>query len=290
MSRHVLLTALLAASIVPVFAADSAPVSAPAPAAAAPVAPAAAAPAAPAVAPEADKPLAMVNGVALPKVMADLMKSQAARNGQQVTDEQVRDEAIRLEVLAQEATKQGLDKTPALQAQLELQKKAGLARLLVQSYARAHVPTDEAIKAEYERIKAAAPAKLEYLSHHMLVASEKEAKELIAKLADKKNKFEDLAKKSSKDAGSAKNGGELGWSPAEAYVPEFAKALAKLKKGETSKEPVKSKFGFHIIRLDDVRQQEFPAYDKVKGEIVQNMQQKAVDDYITKLRTDAKVE
>lgn len=275
MSRHVLLAALLAVFVAPAIAADAAPAAAPV-----------AAPAAPA----ADKPLATVNGVSLPKVFGDLMKSQAQRNGQQVSDEQVRDEAVRLEVLAQEATKQGLDKNPTLNAQLELQKKAGLARLLVQSYARQNVPAEAAVKAEYERIKLAAPARLEYLSRHILVASEKEAKEILAKLEDKKNKFEDLAKKSSKDTGSAKKGGELGWSPAEAYVPEFAQALAKLKKGETTKEAVKSKFGFHIIRLEDVRQQEFPAYDKVKDEVVQNMQQKAVDDYIAKLRAVAKVE
>jgi peptidyl-prolyl cis-trans isomerase C len=275
MSRHVLLAALLAVFVAPAIAADAAPAAAPV-----------AAPAAPA----ADKLLATVNGVSLPKVFGDLMKSQAQRNGQQVSDEQVRDEAVRLEVLAQEATKQGLDKNPTLNAQLELQKKAGLARLLVQSYARQNVPAEAAVKAEYERIKLAAPARLEYLSRHILVASEKEAKEILAKLEDKKNKFEDLAKKSSKDTGSAKKGGELGWSPAEAYVPEFAQALAKLKKGETTKEAVKSKFGFHIIRLEDVRQQEFPAYDKVKDEVVQNMQQKAVDDYIAKLRAVAKVE
>jgi len=294
MSRYVFLSAILAAYLAPALAADvSAPASQPAAAAPAAAAPAAVVAPAPVAKPaaEPDKPVATVNGVVIPKVVGDILRSQAQRSGGQlVTDEAVKEEAVRLELISQEALKQGLDKTPMIQIQLDLQRKYALAKALVQDYARKHLPTEEAMKAEYDRIKAATPPKMEYLAHHILVPTEKQAKELIAKLDSKKAKFEDLAKKDSKDTGSAKKGGELQWSPADAFVDEFSKALTQLKKGEMTKTPVKTSFGWHIIRLDDTRKQEFPAYEKVKHELGQEVQQKEVDEYVAKLRAAAKVE
>lgn len=303
MTRHVLLTALMAVSVTPALAAEgtapatAAPaakpaVAAPAPAATAPAAkPAPAAVAAKPAPADANKPLATVNGVAIPKIYGDILRAQAQRNSQQpVTDEVVRAEVVRIELLAQEAIKQGLDKEPTLQANFDVQKKYGLAKALIQDYARKHPATEEAISAEYERIKASAPARVEYMAHHILVKTEKQATDLIAKLADKKAKFEDLAKKHSTDKGSAEKGGELPWNLAEGYVKEFADALVKLKKGEMSKEPVKTKFGWHIIRQDDSRKEPFPELNAVKDRVATQVQQQAVDNYIAKLQAGAKIE
>jgi len=130
----------------------------------------------------------------------------------------------------------------------------------------------------------------EYQAHHILVKTEAEAKKLIAELGSKKAKFEDLAKKYSKDPGSAKNGGALDWSDRRAFVPEFSDALAGLKKGEITKTPVKTQFGYHIIRLDDTRTPKLPPLDAVRSEIVKQLQQQRIRDAITAARADAKIE
>lgn len=236
-----------------------------------------------------DKPLVTVNGVALPELYGEVIKDQAAHGGQQLDDAQVREEVVRLEALYQEALKEGLD-TPKLMAQLEIQKKVALIRGLIQGYAEQHMPSDEEVQAAYDQAKSQAQNKLEYNTRHILVDTEQEAKEILAKLSDPKNSFEALAKEYSKDPGSAGEGGKLGWSAPDAYVPEFAAALAQLKKGETTKEPVKTDFGFHIIRVDDVRQQSFPELAEVKEDIVRGLQQKAINDYVESLVAAAKVE
>ena len=120
--------------------------------------------------------------------------------------------------------------------------------------------------------------------------NEAEAKNLIASLNSKKAKFDDLAKKHSKDPGSAKNGGALEWSDRRAYVPEFSAALAGLKKGETTQTPVKTQFGWHIIRLDDTRKAKIPPLDTVRGEITQQLQQQRVRQAIEAARAGAKIE
>ena len=126
-------------------------------------------------------------------------------------------------------------------------------------------------------------------AHHILVKTEAEAKKLIADLG-KKAKFEDLAKKYSKDPGSAKNGGALDWSDRRAFVQEFSDAMAGLKKGEITKTPVKSQFGYHVIRLDDTRQPQLPPLDAVRGEIIKQLQQERIRDAITAVRASAKIE
>jgi peptidyl-prolyl cis-trans isomerase C len=239
--------------------------------------------------PSSDKPLVTVNGVALPELYGEVIKDQAGHGGQQLSDTQVREEVVRLEALYQEALKEGLD-TPKLMAQLEIQKKVALVRGLIQGYAEQHMPSDEEVQAAYDQAKSQAQNKLEYNARHILVETEQEAREILAKLGDPKSSFEALAKEYSKDPGSASEGGKLGWSAPDAYVPEFAAALAQLKKGETTKEPVKTDFGYHIIHVDDVRQQSFPELADVKDDVVRGLQQKAVNDYVESLVAAAKVE
>ena len=132
----------------------------------------------------------------------------------------------------------------------------------------------------------------EYKARHILVEKEDEAKAIIAQLK-KGGKFEDIAKKQSKDPGSGAQSGDLGWANPSGYVPEFADALKKLNKGQLSDAPVKSQFGYHIIRVDDVRDAkapELPSFEQVKPQVVQQLQQQQLVKFQEDLRAKAKVE
>lgn len=236
-------------------------------------------------------PIARVNGVVLNALQIALLREDRAargQSGQASSDELLRDALINAEILSQEAVKQGLDKTATIQAALELNRKEMLGRVLVEEYVAKHPVKDERIKAEYDRLKSKAGT-TEYHARHILVADEKLAKEIAAKLKGKKVKFEDLAKKHSKDS-SAESGGDLGWTSPSSLVPDFAEAMAKLKKGEFTAQPVKTRFGWHLIKLEDTRPIAFPELDKVKGRIVNQLTQNDIRQYVSELRAAAKVE
>ena len=108
--------------------------------------------------------------------------------------------------------------------------------------------------------------------------SEDQAKALIAQIKGGAS-FEELAKKNSKDPGSGANGGDLDFAKADSYVPEFGQALTQLKKGEMTQVPVKTQFGWHIIKLEDTREAEFPAFDDVKAQIIQRLEQIKLQQY-----------
>ncbi|MDO9203021.1 MAG: peptidylprolyl isomerase, partial [Hydrogenophaga sp.] len=148
--------------------------------------------------------------------------------------------------------------------------------------------TDAEIKAEYDKF-AAANAGQEFRARHILVEKEDEAKAIIASIKGGA-KFEDIAKKQSKDPGSGANGGDLDWAAAGSYVTEFSEAMVKLGKGQMTDAPVKSQFGWHIIRVDDVRQAQLPSFDEVKPQISQQMQQQKLSEFQQNLREKAKVE
>ena len=239
---------------------------------------------------ETSKPLAVVNGKESPALYGELVKREMAQ-GQPDSpqlDERVRESLINLELLSRAALDKGLDKDPNLAAALDIRRKDQLAKAYLEDYVKSHPVSDADIQATYDKAKAE-PLEPEYRARHILVKTEAEAKKIIADLG-KKAKFEDLAKKHSKDPGSAKNGGALDWSDRRAYVPEFSDALASLKKGETTKTPVKTQFGYHIIRLDDTRQPEFPQLEAVRGEIVKQLQNQRVREAITAARAGAKIE
>ena len=247
-------------------------------------------PAAPAQA-AANKPLAVVNGKPIPALYGDLVKREMAQGQPDSAqlDARVRESLINLELLSRAALDKGLDKDPTLAAALDIRRKDQLAKAYLEDYVKAHPITDAEIQAMYDKAKAQ-PMEPEYHAHHILVKTEAEAKKLIAELDNKKAKFEDLAKKYSQDPGSAKNGGALDWSDRRAFVPEFSNALAGLKKGEITQTPVKTQFGYHVIRLDDTRTPKLPPLDAVRGEIVKQIQQERVRDAITAARAGAKIE
>ena len=235
--------------------------------------------------------IATVNGKPVPKSRVDVLLQQAARSGQQVTHEmqaQARDQVVLREIFVQEANKRGIGASADFAAQMELAKQSLLIREMFEDYRKKNPISDADAKAEYDKFKAQSTG-TEYRASHILVEKEDEAKALIAQIKGGA-KFEDLAKKNSKDPGSGANGGDLDFAKPESYVPEFGGALTKLKKGEMTETPVKSQFGWHIIRLDDTREAQFPGFDDVKAQLKQRMEQAKMQQFQEDLRAKAKTD
>jgi peptidyl-prolyl cis-trans isomerase C len=241
--------------------------------------------------PAAAQNIAIVNGKPVPTARADMLQQQLAKAGRPVTPEmqgQIKDEVIAREIFMQEAQKRGLDATDDYKAQMELARQTILIRELFADYQKTNPVTDADIKGEYDKFAAANGGK-EYKARHILVEKEDAAKKIIADLK-KGQKFEDIAKKQSKDPGSGANGGDLDWANAASYVPEFAEAMIKLKKGETTAAPVKSQFGWHVIRVDDIRDAQLPKFEDVRPQIAQQLQQQKLAQFQENLRKNAKIE
>jgi peptidyl-prolyl cis-trans isomerase C len=172
--------------------------------------------------------------------------------------------------------------------QLEIARQDVLVNSFLRDWVRKH-PVDEAeLQQEYERARAQTGDK-EYRARHILVESEDQAKALIADLK-KGAKFDELATKNSKDQGSKERGGDLDWQVPAAFDKNFSDAMVKLDKGKYTDAPVRTRFGYHIIQLDDVRQTRFPTFAEVKPRIQQQLVQHRVDELIKGLRAKAKVE
>lgn len=235
--------------------------------------------------------IAVVNGKAIPAARADLLKSQVTRAGTAMTPEieaQIKEELIAREIFLQAAQKKGLEASKEFKDQMELARQTILIRELFVDYQDKNPITDAEAQAEYDKFLAANSGK-EYKASHILVEKEDEAKKIIASLK-KGGKFEDLAKKSSKDPGSAAKGGDLDWANPRSYVPEFTAALIKLEKGKITETPVKSDFGWHVIKLVDERVAELPKLDEVKPQIIKQLQGEKLKKFQTDLRSAAKVE
>ncbi len=246
--------------------------------------------------PAAAQNIAVVNNKPIPKAKADAIIEQLRKQGQQDTPElqnAVREDLVRREVLMQEADKKGLAADPDVQQQLDRVRQQVLIGALAQDYFKSHPPTDTEVREQYDVLVKESGGK-EYKARHILVEKEADAKAIIAKLKAGA-KFEDLAKQS-KDPGSAANGGDLDWAPASTYVKEFSDALVKLPKGQYTQTPVKTQFGWHVIRLDDVRDAKIPSFDEAKPQIAsammanQQWQQAKFEEMLKGLRDKAKVE
>jgi peptidyl-prolyl cis-trans isomerase C len=237
--------------------------------------------------------VAIVNGKPVPSSRVDQLLKQFSSQlqGRPITPDiqaQAKEAVITREVFMQEAQKLGLDASEDYKAQMEVARQQLLINSLMADFQQKNPVTDAEIKAEYDKFAAANGGK-EYRARHILVEKETEATKLIADLK-KGAKFEDLAKKNSKDPGSGANGGDLDWAAPGSYVKEFSDAMVKLPKGKFTDAPVKSQFGFHIIRVDDVRETQLPPMEQVKPQIAQQLQQQKAQAYQKNLRDKAKVE
>jgi len=240
------------------------------------------------------KNAAVVNGVPIPQSRLDFVaKAQLAQSQGQQQDgpefrENLREIMITREILYQEALKRKLDKNPDYQMQLDLAKQQIILGVLFEDINKKIQPSDADVAKEYERVKTQQGESKQYKARHILVKEETEAKQVMADLKNGGD-FAKIAAEKSADPGSKDNGGELEWSSAEAFVQPFGEALRGLKKGEMTKEPVQTNYGYHIIELQDVRTQPFPPLEQVKGQIHQALANKAREDYIADLRTKAKI-
>jgi len=235
--------------------------------------------------------IAIVNGKAVPSSRMEALAQQVAKSGRQITPEmqgQMKEELIAREIFGQAAQSLGLDATDDFKSQMEMVRQQLLIRELFTTFQAKNPVTDADIKAEYDKFTAANSGK-EYKARHILVEKEDQAKAIIAQLK-KGGKFDEIAKKSSKDPGSGAKGGELDWANPSSYVKEFSDALVGLAKGKTTETPVKSQFGYHIIRLDDVREAPLPKMEDVKPQIAQQLMQQKMGKYQEELRSKAKVE
>jgi peptidyl-prolyl cis-trans isomerase C len=235
--------------------------------------------------------LAIVNGKAVPMTRVDALAQQLSRAGRPVSPDmmdELKKAVIDRELFMQEAQKLGLDSTEEFKTQMDFTREAILIRELIASYQKNNPVTDAEIQAEYDKFAAANSGK-EYRARHILVETEAQAKSIIASIK-KGAKFEDIAKKQSKDPGSGAKGGDLDWAQAGNYVKEFSDAMTKLAKGKMTDVPVKSQFGYHIIRLDDVRDAQLPKIDEVKPQITQQLGQQKLMKFQEELRAKAKIE
>jgi len=257
-----------------------------------PAKPAAKPAAAPAAAAAAkDGPLATVNGVQIPRSRVETVVRQQVARGAQDNEQmraQIREALINNELLVQEANRSGAAKRPEVLQQIELTRQELIANAVVNDYLRANPVADADVNKEYERAKAQTGER-EYRARHILVATEDEAKAVLAELK-KGGKFDDIAQKKSLDEGTRPRGGDLDWNVPGNFDKAFSDAMVKLEKGKLTEAPVRSRFGFHVIQLDDVRQVSFPPLAQVKAQIQQRLAGQRVENMLRELRLKAKIE
>ncbi|RZL39091.1 MAG: peptidylprolyl isomerase [Rubrivivax sp.] len=235
-----------------------------------------------------------VNGKPVPKARVEALIQQVTKSGQQQRspelEAQVRDEVVRREIFVQAAEARGIPQTADYKMQMELARQMVLMRGLMEDFRTRNPVSDADAQAQYEEIKKANSGS-EYKVRHILVEKEEDAKALTAQIKAGAN-FEELAKKNSKDTGSAEKGGDLDYQnpKSNGFVPEFNTAMVALEKGQVTAEPVKSQFGYHIIKLEDVRPVTFPAFDDVKARIKQGIEQQKMAEYQQSLFDKAKTD
>ncbi len=286
-------TALLAAAVSSLALGAALPAFAQAPAKPAPAAPAAAAapaaPAKPAAQAPADPVIATVNGRPIRASELAIADEDIGPGLSQVQGPQRIEYVLSfltdMTLLAQAAEAQKLDQTPDFQQRLAYARTKALMEALMLAEAKKAV-TEEAKRKTYEEFVASNKPETEVRARHILVDDEAKAKEIAAKAKGGAD-FATLAKENSKD--SAEDGGDLGYFTKDQMVPEFAEAAFKLEKGQVS-DPVKSQFGWHVIKVEDKRQKPVPTYEQVSDQLDQYLVRKAQTDLVTRLRADAKIE
>ena len=235
--------------------------------------------------------VATVNGKPIPAAKVDQVVKQVVAQGKATDSPQLREaikkDLIGREVLIQEADKQGVGTRPDVKNAIDNARQSIIINAMLADYIKKNPVKDAEIKAEYDKYKAQVGDK-EYHARHILVGTEDEAKQIIAKLKGGA-KFEDLAKQS-KDPGSAANGGDLDWASPASFVPEFSKAMTSLQKGQITETPVKTQYGYHVIKLEDVRASKFPPLEEVKQQVAESLQQRKLAAFREELLKKAKIQ
>ena len=236
-------------------------------------------------------PVATVNGVEIPGRYAELMVRQqkgkpAAKNPEQMRSA-IRENLVNREVVVQEAKRSGLLDEPDVKTELEIAKRGAIVSVYMRDLLKANPVTDADVRKAYDSARAGAGGK-EYRARHILVDDEESAARIIDELNGGAS-FEVLAKQS-KDPGSRARGGDLGWALPTVYVKPFSEAMVKLDKGQITDAPVRTQFGYHVIRLDDIRTTQVPPFDQVQQRIRQQLTQRKVLAHMRALREKAEIQ
>jgi peptidyl-prolyl cis-trans isomerase C len=243
------------------------------------------------VASDTSPPVATVNGVPITRDFYEFtVKNVSGKTSAQLTPQEralALDNLIHAEVLAQQASKEGLDKTGDAAYMLQMARLSILSKTVSDQYLKDKKPTDAELRTEYDTLVAKLP-KQDYHARHILVATPEFAQKVIDRLA-KGEKFEDIAKAVSMDSSKDK-GGDLGWLPMDRMVPEFSKALMALKPGEYTHTPVQTQFGWHVIQLVETRPHPAPPFDQSKEQVARILEQTRFRDYTDELVKNAKIE
>ena len=234
--------------------------------------------------------VAHANGVDIRQSDLAMAESDIGSAMPQMGPEQKRDYLITyladVIILAQAADQQQIANRNEVKHRIEFERQKALMEALLQDAGKAAM-TDDAMHKIYDEAIKQTPNEEEVHARHILVATEGEAKDIEAQLK-KGTDFAALAKEKSKDPGAAE-GGDLGYFTKEQMVPEFAEAAFKLEKGQTS-DPVKTQFGWHIIKLEDKRIKPTPTFDQVKGQLQSYVARRAQAELVDKLRKTATIE
>lgn len=235
-----------------------------------------------------DKTALTVNGQEIGQSELDFymqMRMSQAR-GQQVAPAQIQDEIIQMELLAQAAEKEGLANDPAILAEINNARRNALARAVVRKVVLATPVSEEEIRAEYDAKFGATDAK-EYKARHILLKTEEDAKMVIEKLKAGGD-FAELAKEHSTGP-SGPTGGDLGWFGNGQMVAPFWEGTKALNKGEFSQAPVQTQFGFHVIKVEDTRAAQAPAFEEVRGQIQQMLSKQKFENFVEEQRKAATI-
>jgi peptidyl-prolyl cis-trans isomerase C len=235
-------------------------------------------------------PVATIDGKPISRDLFDFFAEaatgRAAEELDADTQQRVLDTLINLQVLAAQAQKEGLDKKGELAAQVEFARIEVLQRAITENYLEGKAPTEQELRAEYDA-QVAQLAPNEYRARHILVPTEVAATQVLDRLK-RGERFEVLARDSLDS--SRDRGGDLGWFSPTSMVKPFADAVMALKKGETIAKPVQTQFGWHVIRLDDIRPVEPPPFDQVQQQVSQAVLAKKLRAYTDELVKAYKIE
>ncbi len=234
--------------------------------------------------------VAIVNGQPISRLALDYVKAEIARGTPNakvdLPEDKLIEELISRELLKQEAVQKQLPRQPQVAERIRYTQRAVLSQVGVEDYLKNHPITEEQLKAEYDRLVGAMHQN-EYKARHILVKTREEAEEIIKQL-DLGKDFVELAKKHSTGP-SADSGGDLGWFVPQRMVQPFADAVIALQKGQYTKQPVETQFGWHVILLEDSREKTPPPFEQVKPQIEMMLKRKLVQEHIKELKQKAKI-
>ncbi|PIO99398.1 peptidylprolyl isomerase [Pleomorphomonas carboxyditropha] len=240
----------------------------------------------------ADDVVARVNGkditAAEVQMATDVFGEQLAQVPEAQRRSMVVDALVDMHVMADAALAAGTADSPKYKARMAFLEAQALRNTYVEEQLQGKISDDD-IKARYEKDIAGYVPPEEVHARHILVKTEDEANAILKQLADGGN-FEALAKEKSEDPGSKGNGGDLGFFAKGQMVPEFEAEAFALKPGETSAKPIKTQFGYHIVKVEERRAQPVPTLDQVREQVIQMVERDKYQETLAKMRGEAKIE